>query len=215
MDIPKCPWKILKLCPRDNVWLRNEQPEIPIPAIREIVINAFAHGDYNSNTTFEINIFKNKVTIYSPGHFPFGYTPEDFAKKAEEPVMLNPNIVNVLFKTALIESFGTGFERTFKECKKAGVKYSYENTKSGFRFTFMRPLGHKNVQDIDKKMSKTEATVLAAIKADNGITAKKIAEKIDKSEKTVYRAIRFLRENHYIVRKGNDFDGIWIINNKI
>lgn len=191
---------------------RNEQPEIPIPAIREIVINAFAHGDYNSNTTFEINIFKNKVTIYSPGHFPFGYTPEDFARKAEEPVMLNPKIVNVLFKTALIESFGTGFERTFKECKKAGVKYSYENTKSGFRFTFMRPLGHKNVQDINKKMSKTEEVVLAAIKADNSITAKKIAEKIDKSEKTVYRAIRFLRENHYIVRKGNDFDGIWIIN---
>ena len=65
--------------------------------------------------------------------------------------MLNPKIVNVLFKTALIESFGTGFERTFKECKKAGVKYSYENTKSGFRFTFMRPLGHNNVLDIDKK----------------------------------------------------------------
>ena len=91
------------------------------------------------------------MTIYSPGHFPLVYTPEDFARKAEEPVMLNPKIVNVLFKTALIESFGTGFERTFKECKKAGVKYSYENTKSGFRFTFMRPLGHNNVLDIDKK----------------------------------------------------------------
>ena len=153
------------------------------------------------------------MTIYSPGHFPLGYTPEDFAKKAEEPVMLNPKIVNVLFKTALIESFGTGFERTFKECKKAGVKYSYENTKSGFRFTFMRPLGHKNVQDIDKKMSKTESAVFAAIKADTSITAKKIAGKIGKSEKTVYRAIRVLRENHFIVRKGNDFDGIWIINN--
>ena len=63
-----------------------------------------------------------------------------------------------------------------------------------------------------KTMSKTEAAVLAAIKADNSITAKKIAEKIGKSEKTVYRAIRVLRENNYIVRKGNDFDGSWIIN---
>ena len=62
-------------------------------------------------------------------------------------------------------------------------------------------------------MSKTEEAVLATIKADNSITAKKIAEKIGKSEKTVYRAIRVLRENHYIVRKGNDFDGIWLINN--
>ena len=66
-----------------------------------------------------------------------------------------------------------------------------------------------------KTMSKTEAAVLAAIKADTSITAKKIAEKICKSEKTVYRAIRVLRENNYIVRKGNDFDGSWIINNKI
>ena len=64
-----------------------------------------------------------------------------------------------------------------------------------------------------KKMAKTEVAILAAIKADNCITAKKIAEKIGKSEKTVYRAIRVLRENNYIIRKGNDFDGIWIINN--
>ena len=192
---------------------RKEQPEIPIPAIREIVINAFAHGDYNSNTTFEINVFKNKVTIYSPGHFPFGYTPEDFAKKAEEPVMLNPKIVNVLFKTALIESFGTGFERAFKECKKSGVKYSYESTKSGFRFTFMRPLGQNNVQDICNKLSKTETAVLEIIKADNTLTAKQIAERIGKTDKTVYRAIRILREKNYIVRKGNDFDGVWIVNN--
>lgn len=61
-------------------------------------------------------------------------------------------------------------------------------------------------------MSKTEGAILAAIKADNCITTKKIAEKIGKSEKTVYRAIRVLRENNYITRKGNDSDGIWIIN---
>lgn len=34
-----------------------------------------------------------------------------------------------------------------------------------------------------KYMSKTEAAVFAAIKADNSMTAKKIAEKIGKSEK--------------------------------
>ena len=61
--------------------------------------------------------------------------------------------------------------------------------------------------------SKYPALNLAAIKADTSITAKKRAEKSGKSEKTVYRAIRVLRENHYIVRKGNDFDGIWLINN--
>ncbi len=193
---------------------RKEQPEIPVSAIREIVINAFAHGDYSSNTTFEIDVFRSKVTIYSPGHFPFGFIPEDFANKAEEPVMLNPKIVNVLFKTALIESFGTGFERTFKECKNAGVKYSYENTKSGFRFTFNRPLGQNNVQDMNSKMSKVEIAVLEVIKANNASTAKQISERIGKSEKTVYRAIKSLKLYGYISRKGNDFDGIWVVNDQ-
>lgn len=193
---------------------RDEQPEIPFSAIREIVVNAFAHGDYSSNTTFEIDVFKSRVTIYSPGHFPFGYLPEDFANKDEEPVMLNPKIVNVLFKTALIESFGTGFERTFKACKKSGVKYSYENTKSGFRFTFSRPLGQKNVQEGLGELSKTEKSVFEAIKSNNIATAKQIAILIGKSEKTVYRAIKVLKTLGYIAREGNDFDGKWIINKK-
>ena len=93
------------------------------------------------------------------------------------------------------------------------MKYSYENTKSGFRFTFMRPLGQNNVQDIGNKLSKTETAVLEIIKADNTLTAKQIAERIGKTDKTVYRAIRILREKNYIVRKGNDFDGVWIVYN--
>lgn len=59
---------------------REEIPEIPQNAIREIVVNAFAHGCYFSNTSFAIEIFSDKVTIYSPGLFPAGFKPEDFAK---------------------------------------------------------------------------------------------------------------------------------------
>lgn len=59
-------------------------------------------------------------------------------------------IVNVSFKTGMIESFGSGFNRTFLACKKNKVKCGYENTKSGFRFIFYRPHGHKNVQDMSK-----------------------------------------------------------------
>ena len=90
---------------------RNEKPEIPKTAIREMVVNAFAHGSYSSNTAFAVEIFNDKVVIYSPGMFPAGLKPEDFAESTAEPVMLNPKIVNVLFKSGEIESFGSGFER--------------------------------------------------------------------------------------------------------
>ena len=186
---------------------RDENPEIPLVAIREIVINAFAHGEYGANTTFEINVFKNRVVVYSPGLFPIGYRPEDFADNHEEPIMLNPKIVNVLFKTGEIESFGSGFGRVFTSCRKAGVDYTYENTKSGFRFIFYRPLGHDNVQE----MSETEKNVLDEIRNNSMATAKTIAEKINKSEKTVYRAISKLKDRDIVVREGGDYNGKWII----
>lgn len=186
---------------------RKEDPEIPQKAIREMIVNAFAHGCYYSNTSFAIEVFSDKVMIYSPGLFPLGYKPEDFAENAAEPIMLNPKIVNVLFKASVIESFGTGYERTFAACNAAGVKYEYENTKNGFRFIFYRVHGHKNVH----VMSKSEKAVYDLLRECDYLTNAAIAKKIGKTEKTVYRAIKALKENGYIVREGNDNNGYWKI----
>ena len=186
---------------------RKEEPEIPQVAIREMVVNAFAHGCYYTNTTFAIEVFSDKVMIYSPGIFPIGFNPEDFASSSAEPIMLNPKIVNVLFKASVIESFGTGYERTFAACEKAGVKYEYEHTKTGFKFIFHRPLGHKNVQE----MYRSERVVYDLIKECDYLTIAQIASKMGKTEKTAYRAIKNLKENGYIQREGSNVNGYWKI----
>lgn len=186
---------------------RNEEPEIPPVAIREMVVNAFAHGCYYTNTTFAIEVFRDKVMIYSPGTFPIGFTPEDFASNSAEPIMLNPKIINVLFKASVIESFGSGYERTFAACQNAGVEYEYENTKTGFKFVFHRPLGHQSVQE----MTKSEKAVYEHLKECDYLTTAQLAIKIGKSEKTVYRAIKGLKENGYVEREGNDANGYWRI----
>lgn len=170
-----------------------------------MIVNAFAHGCYFSNTSFAIGVFSDKVMIYSPGLFPIGFKPEDFAEKSAEPIMLNPKIVNVLFKCSVIESFDTGFERTFKACKNAGVKYEYENTRTGFRFVFYRIHGHKNV----RKMSISEKLVYEILRECDSLTNAELATKIGKTEKTVYRAIKSLKENGYIVRMGTNVSGYW------
>ena len=115
--------------------------------------------------------------------------------------MVNPKITETLFRTGKIESFGSGFERTFEACRQASVKYNCKSMKSGFEFEFQRPLGHENVQE----MSRTETCVYEELKKNNYATAKQIAETIGKSEKTVYRAIKRLKELHKIERRGDDY----------
>ena len=186
---------------------REEVPEIPAKAIREIVVNAFAHGSYEENTAFSVEVFSDRVEIYSPGRFPEGYTPEDFANSKAQPIMLNPKIVNVLFKADEIESFGYGFENTFKACAETKTHYSYENTLTGFRFILYRATASYT----DNRMSKTEESVLNLLRDCDYLTNAQIASKIGKSEKTVYRAIKALKEKGYLERKGTDREGYWEI----
>ncbi len=182
---------------------RREEPEIPQVAIREICVNAFAHGCYFSNTTFSIEVFSDRVLIYSPGFFPGGLTPEDFATSAAEPIMLNPKIVNVLFKSGMIESFGSGFERAFEACRQAGVRYAYENTLTGFRFIFYR--GGEPAPEL----SGTESAVYEELKQNAGLTIRELAPALSKSEKTIARAISGLKEKGYLCREGSDYCGYW------
>ena len=184
---------------------RKEEPEIPQIALREVVVNAFAHGCYFANTAFSIEVFSDRVVIYSPGTFPIGLTPEDFAFKSAEPIMMNPKIVTTLFKSAVIESFGSGFERAFTACRDAGVAYEYENTITGFRFTFYRGQEPKEID----YLSATEERVYGLLREKDSLTIRALSESISKSEKTVSRALKSLREKGYLVREGSDNAGYW------
>jgi len=54
------------------------------------------------------------------------------------PVVYNGLCFKLYLKNNTIDSFATGFERTFKLCKEAGIKWKYENTETSFSFTFIR-----------------------------------------------------------------------------
>ena len=56
-------------------------------------------------------------------------------------------------------------------------------------------------------MSKSEKAVFDLLKECDYLTTTSLAKKIGKTEKTVYRAIKSLKENGYIVREGTDTSG--------
>lgn len=186
---------------------RGNIPEIPLIAIREILVNAFSHADYNSNTDFELDIYSDRVSIYSPGHFPKPYTPEMFVEQSLEPIPLNKTINNVLYKNGTIEQFSTGFERTFHECQKYHIQYDYTETLNGFRFTFYRPYAEKTKENF----SEMEQKVLNLIQENEHITIKNMAQKCLVSDRTIQRIINKLKNKNLIIRMGDNKTGKWQI----
>lgn len=68
---------------------RKEIPEIPVNAVREAVINAFAHRWIESGQSGEVAVYRSFIDIYSPGRFPEGMTPQLFI---EQPLTLSDEI---------------------------------------------------------------------------------------------------------------------------
>ena len=200
---------------------RIEKPEIPLEAIREIVVNSFAHmrimdGDYN-----EVTITPKEVRIYNPGVIAMNKDPMDFASGKIGSKVRNPLIALTLYKNKTIEAFGTGFKRVFDLCKKEGIKYSYNIDGLGFSFVFERNktnLLRQNdtINDIKNdrinELTKTELELWEYIEKEKRIdNATNVAIKLNKSLITIQRGIKKLVEMGLIERIGSNKTGYWKI----
>ena len=192
---------------------RTEIPEIPEKAIREIVVNSFAHAKYGSDLTHEINIFPDLIEIINSGNFPERYTPEDFIEKRISSLKRNPLILDVLFRSRDVEKSGSGFSRVNNLCKLFKVKRSYERLPFGFKFIFYR----NNVSSIPivkengaSNLTEEETIVLNAIDSNNKIKVEEIAVSLNVSVRKVQRIIKSLVGKNYIERIGTK-GGYWKI----
>ena len=78
---------------------RKEIPEIPVDAIREAVINSFAHARYDLSIQHEIDILSNRISICNPGSFANEFEPIDFYTRDIRSFLRNEVIAKTLYLT--------------------------------------------------------------------------------------------------------------------
>lgn len=92
---------------------REALPEYPDVVIREAMLNALAHRDYGlTGATTDITIWDDRLEIRSPGPLPGHITVENMR---EEHYSRNRRLMGVLQKLGLVEEFGEGVDRMFRE----------------------------------------------------------------------------------------------------
>ncbi len=196
---------------------REETPEIPIEALREIIINSFAHCQYQKGDYNEITITKSKVRIYNPGGILNDTKPIEFATGKVGSKIRNPLIATVLFKNGMIDAFGTGFDRTFRLCADKSVEYEYQNDEYGFTFIFKRKKDEK-INDkkndkiknvLPKKSGTIDTSIIELIQMNAYITIPEMVEEIGKSSSTIHRHIDSLVAEGKLERVGSRKNGYW------
>lgn len=102
--------------------LRTDKPNYPVLALREGILNAIVHRDYNSVKGFlQISIYSDRTEISNYGTLPDGISVADL-KVEHNSILRNPDIAQMCFYRKYIEMLGTGTQRMIRDCKENKFK---------------------------------------------------------------------------------------------
>ena len=111
----------------------------PPDAIREAIVNAVAHRDYEPPSKVQVRIFDNRIEVWSPGTLPDEITIEDL-RREHISVPRNPLLFKQLFWVKYVEDVGGGTLDMISRCREWGIPEPvFEHITGAFVVTFKLP----------------------------------------------------------------------------
>jgi ATP-dependent DNA helicase RecG len=98
---------------------RIETLEYPIPALREVLLNALIHRNYMGAPT-QIRVYDNKLTAWNHGTLPEGIILDKLTK-SHSSYPRNPILAGACFLGGYVDSWGSGIMKIINSCKAAGL----------------------------------------------------------------------------------------------
>ena len=110
---------------------RIDIPAYPPFALREALVNALVHRDYERSTgSVAIEIHSDRLVFVNPADLPENWTEVD-AQQGHISRLVNPSIANVFLFRGYMEQMGSGIPAIIRACKEAKAKAPTWRMKDG------------------------------------------------------------------------------------
>lgn len=149
--------------------LRTDKSNYPVLALREGILNAIVHRDYNSVKSFlQISIYSDRTEIRNYGALPDGITIADL-RTEHISILRNPDIAQMCFYRKYIEMLGTGTQRMIRDSRENKFKIPIWKQKKNTTTVIFSGVAHnRNIEKISKGI--TEGINKGIIVKIEGIT---------------------------------------------
>lgn len=125
-------FKHLSLSGEIKGFKREEHLDVPATALREALINALCHRDYDIHQcSIGIAIYDDRIEIESPGLLPRELTPKTI-KRSHKSYPRNEIVATVLYQITYLEKWGSGIKRIMDACKAEGSPQPFWSEEGGY-----------------------------------------------------------------------------------
>jgi len=159
--------------------------EYPVEALREVLVNAVAHRQYeDAGRKIMLEVFADRVVVSSPGLPPAPITLANLRKGKYRPCSRNPVLAQCLSYFHRIEERGSGFRRMREQMLNHGLDQPLLGTDTGyFQVTFPGP-----GDDIDRiQVPETSLLVTPAVEAQLNKRQKDMVNRLTSGEELTSR----------------------------
>ena len=178
----------------DGSLQRKERFAYPLPALREVLLNAVVHRDYTNPSDIQIKIFDDHITFFSPGKLYGGLCVADLFTDHYQSRLRNKLIAEAFYLTKNIEKYGSGFIRIRKELEAyPEISFSIEESGDGVLVTFRQSGG------VNEGVNEGVNLLLHIIIQMPGVRLPELSKKMQIPVKTLERWIKQLRVDNKVV----------------
>ncbi len=157
----------MKIIARVVDLLRVEKWEIPIPALREAIINAMIHRDYSINGFVYIAIYDNRIRISNPGYLMKGLTVDNLYNE-HISIHRNELIAKIVYLSGLIDNWGRGTLNIIDYMSKDSLDFpKFEESACYFHIDFKRQFVSNEIENASGDVAKNEGRKVAKNDGNN------------------------------------------------
>ena len=182
---------------------RTSRPQYPWHALREGMVNAFAHRDYASFAgSVAVSIYPDRIEIRNSGRLPKGISAQSLLRETHDSILVNPDISHVFYLYELMERVGRGTFKIVQECRDNGMRLpEWKSIAGTVRLTFYSA---DQYQTQPAKLNERQRELLGKLQYGDTVNRLEYIElyKGAISDRTARRDLTELENNGYLERHG-------------
>lgn len=190
----------------EDIYRKNVR-DYPVKAIREAVLNAFIHRDYNLNGPIIINITDQEMEVISLGGLINGIGLKEIQNGVS--LLRNPKLANIFSRMNLIEGYGTGIRRIFEEYQDNARKPEFHITEQSFRIVLPKIGSQESNYDRTIHLTAQESFIMNLLQTEGPQSREDLENRLNVTTGRIYQLMSSLNKKNLISAAGKGAQKIY------
>lgn len=187
---------------------RIDRKDYPEYAIREALLNAIIHRDYNFNGSILISIFDDHIEFTSLGGIVKGLSMKDLYLGVSES--RNPNLANIFYRLKYVENFGTGIGRIIESYNDYDKKPMFQDSDNAFSVKIYN-VNYQEEEKMNTIAITQEEKIIEYLKEHDSINRNEVEELFDISTTRAKNILTKMCEEGYIAMIGKGRNIVYVL----